>query len=439
MFDYDLPGGLPAGSRTVWSQTPLQPLVAGALTPFSYSVLDEIAGRAWYQYYDLLGFAPMPRARVVRQIQGRAYLNLTLSAQREAEHAALEPLTLRINGEEFPVAKWEKPGLLAGLKAGFQQKKIDDAFKKFAADMEAVTQKAQSWCLKINGLRWTQAEILQVMEEIEHAGIPSFMRFLAAQHNLDRVTNQLARLLVEQGDNGTNLAWLEGSSGAVDQPIAHEIQTSLTQIGTQAASDPATLAWLATADLTDWQARLPNPALVASLVQFLQRYGHRASAEGEIRTPRWGQDPTPLFAQLPAAGRQPSTAAAAERVGENSQNVLAVAGGRRKEAEQLLQKRRSFLDLRSRALHAFAYVLAATRIWALAAAREAMLDQRLQAPDDVFFFALEEMKEMMTGEWNISAQAEIHATCARRKTEFAGWQTVTAPELLIGEAEAISR
>ena len=87
-----------------------------AVTPFSYSVLAEIAGRAWYQYFDRLGFDPLPRARVLRQYQGRAYLNVTLSAQRDAEQAGLEPITLRVDGQRFPLCKWEKSGFLAGFK-----------------------------------------------------------------------------------------------------------------------------------------------------------------------------------------------------------------------------------------------------------------------------------------------------------------------------------
>ena len=72
MFAYHLPDGLPAGSRTVWSQLSLQPLTAQPLTPFSFSVLDEVAKSAWYHYFDELGFEPLPRSRVLRQQQGRA-------------------------------------------------------------------------------------------------------------------------------------------------------------------------------------------------------------------------------------------------------------------------------------------------------------------------------------------------------------------------------
>ena len=54
-----------------------------------------------------------------------------------------------------------------------------------------------------------------------------------------------------------------------------------------------------------------------------------------------------------------------------------------------------------------------------AAGHEAMGDKRLLAEEDVFFYELEEMKQMMTGEWNISDMDNIRATAAQRKLDYA--------------------
>jgi hypothetical protein len=104
----------------------------------------------------------------------------------------------------------------------------------------------------------------------------------------------------------------------------------------------------------------------------------------------------------------------------------------------LIQKTQQLRILQSQALHAFAFALAGARRWALAAARDAMADQRLLALDDVFFFELEEIKQMMTGEWNVSDRSEIQAKCRQRRQEFVMWQGLApaAPELLIGETAA---
>jgi len=442
LFDYALPGGLPAGSRTVWSRLPLQPLVIGPLTPFSHSVLEEIAGRAWYQYYDRLGFAPMPKARIVRQYQCRPYLNLTLSAQRDAEQAAVEPLMLRLDGQLFPVAKWEKPGLLAGIKAGFAQKKIEELLKKLTAELDAIAQKTQAWYAKTQDLRWTQAEILQVMEEIELISIPSFMVFFAVRHQLDLAYNRLIRVSMDKGRDPTLLRLIDTAISvdlnAGDAAMPAELRTALADLRTMAVVDPATVAWLQAGNYEGWQQTLPNPQLTLAVQEFLRRYGHRVLGDGEIRTPRWQEDPGPLFVNL-LATREQTTNLTPPNDPMVQPLLTAVDASRRKDVEQLVQRIHQLLPLQSQALHIFAYASAGTRLWAMAAAKEAMLDQRLRTVDEVFFFALEEMKEMMTGEWNISSKSEIHATCARRKAEFDDNLHVAAPAVLVGETAAIAQ
>ena len=131
MFDYTIANAAAnaasAQPQTVWSNGSLQPVGAGVLTPFSASVLTELCRRAWFTYYDRLGFDPSPRAQVVRRHRGRVYLNRTLFAQLDADQAGLPPLTLRLNGETFPLAVHEKAGMLAGFKQGRARKRIDDA------------------------------------------------------------------------------------------------------------------------------------------------------------------------------------------------------------------------------------------------------------------------------------------------------------------------
>ena len=114
MIDHSLKGpnaqgGGPSAGAPIWSRDFLQPLAPGALTPFSASVLHEMAGRSWYNYYDRLGFDPTPKSRVVRSMHGRPYFTLTLSAQLDAQQAGIEPPPISIGGATRPLARWEKP------------------------------------------------------------------------------------------------------------------------------------------------------------------------------------------------------------------------------------------------------------------------------------------------------------------------------------------
>jgi hypothetical protein len=48
------------------------------------------------------------------------------------------------------------------------------------------------------------------------------------------------------------------------------------------------------------------------------------------------------------------------------------------------------------------------------------------------------MKQMMTGEWNISDMANIHTTAVQRKQDYAAWQGSAAGDLLVGDGEAFA-
>lgn len=435
MYDYTLPNGLPSGSRAAWSRLSLLPLVDGPLTPFSYSLLAEIAGRAWFQYFDRLGFDPMPRARVLRQHDGWAYINLTLSAQRDVEGAAVPPPVLRLDGQPFPICKWEKPGLLAGFKFSLAQGRIDNLLKSLAGEINDITAQAQQWYAKVAELRWTQAEVLQIMEEIENVGAPSFLAFFAAGHNLSLAYNRLFRLVGEAGGQPASLTLIDAAVGDPTDLVEQMVINELVRLG-QTLTDKAALGrWLAQGNLTEWTEQLPDPALVGSLQTFLATYGHRCYGEGEAQRPRWADEPRPLLRAILAAaeGRlQPIRTRAAQ-----PQPLLqGIPANQRKEAQLWLQKIEMLRRLQSQSLHAFAYVLAGARRWAFAAARDAMVDERLLQLGDAFFFELEELKEMMTGEWNVSSRREIQSTARKRRAEYARWVDAQPPELLIGESKA---
>jgi len=397
-----------------------------------------VAKRAWYQYFDELGFAPMPRARILQQINGYPYLNLTISAQRDAEVAALEPMTLLLDGERFPLVRHEKPGFLAGIKYGRHRKKIATTLARYRDELPEITQKAEAWSDKTKELRWTQADVLQVMEEIERVSAASFKIFFAARHNLERIYNRLLWLTQARQPYPANVALLTNT--LCDTTAVHEslMAEQLLALGAVAANDPVTVAWLQQGDFADWTVNLPA-AMVTAVQGFLATYGHRAVSEAEIAQVRWQDDPTLIFASLKAYVQGDAHRAAPESVVAPRERLLAsVEATDQKEVQQLCDQWSQLVNLQSQSLHAFAHALAGTRRWALAAAGEAMADGRLQAQEDVFFFELEEVKQMMTGEWNISARREIQATCEKRKEAYTAWQTTAAPWLLIGDSAAIA-
>lgn len=435
MFDLTVPGNVPGGDVTIWSQTSLQPVAAGALTPFSFSVLSEIVSRAWFQYYDRLGFDPAPRSRLLRRHQGRAYLNLSITARLEAERAGIEPLRLRVNGQPFPLAKWEKPGFLGSFKTGRAQRKLDEALDGFAQQMNAITQKAQTWHIKTQEMRWTQADVLQVMEEIERVGQEGMMAYLGARHALELLYSQLVQAM--HSDVQQSLILINSALCDLTGLVESDIANAVIAISEQVQDAHATVAWLKAGDYHAWEDSFPGRAANEALAAFLYTYGHRTMGEGEIAHPRWIEDPTMVMRSLQGCVEFHPKRPGKLPVGNTVQKVVDQLDPQvQKQGPQILQRVHALHSLQSRALHALGYIWAGTRRWALAAAKEAMVDGRLQSPDEVFLFELEEIKQMMTGEWNVSALDGIRATVSRRQAEHAADQERHPAVMLLGDQEA---
>ncbi len=77
-----------------------------------------------------------------------------------------------------------------------------------------------------------------------------------------------------------------------------------------------------------------------------------------------------------------------------------------------------WLAARERMRVHLARVITATRRWIHAAAQEALEDGRIQKVDDIFLLELEEVKQMMTGEW--SDPQHVHRIIGKRHRTYEG-------------------
>ena len=383
LFDYIAPdfqsGSQPAQVGTLWSQFPLQPLAPGALSPFSASVLTELTSRAWYLYYDRLGFDPTPRSRVVRRYKGHLYFNLSLSAQMEAANAALEPLTLTLNGRRHPLATWEKPGFLAAFKFGRAQKRIDDLLTEWACQMATTTEKARLVSQRSRVCNaGAKPKSSRLWEEIERVGAESMVAFLAARLNLGYLYTRLLADFNRQGERGKGpemqgLLLINNALCEVPGLVEVAMLDTLPTIA-EPLRQPAALAWLKAGDFSKWRTEAPSPEALAALNAFMGTYGHRAVHEGEIALARWSEDAGLLMQALLATTEAPPASprtASKQAANANLQTLLAaLPSSARKQGEQTIQKISELHKLQSSALHALAYIWAGTRSWALAAARK---------------------------------------------------------------------
>lgn len=435
MLDYSI-SGAPGAQAVVWNAGPLQPLGGGVLTPLSASVLSELMRRAWFAYYDRLGFEPAPLTKVARVHAGRLYLNQSISAQMDAQQAGLVPQTLTVNGGPLALATVEKPGFLAGFKVRGKRKQVEQLADTLLDEAPTMIRKAEEWCGKTLEMRWSQAEVLQIMEEIESVGLEGMTAFFAARHHLERLYNGILRRLT--GPVTARVLLLNNALSDLRELVEVEMVQAVVEMSHAFAADSTAAGWFGSCEARHWEEDDPGPAVRRGLEAFLERYGHRGLNEGELANPRWYEDRDPILRVVHGCIKyglgHPAKIPAAQAVRHLVEAVHEEPGLVERELAQI----RQWHKVQSRALHALAYIWAGTRRWALAAAHEAGADERVQSPDDIFFFELEEIKRMMTGEWNISELDDIHAVCAARKTQYAEWRTLHPGPVLLGDAEAAS-
>ncbi|HRJ42642.1 MAG: hypothetical protein KJZ86_24280 [Caldilineaceae bacterium] len=435
MYDYISEQAKPAGNRGLWTRNYFYPFVS-VFSPFSYSVLAEISRRAWFHYYSRLGadIAFVPRT-LIRNEEGRPYLDLQWICEQDAAFAGIEPLALRLNGKPVTICPWEKPGLLTAFKLGRNQKKVADLLQKLPGEMQAITERIRGWHSKVRAMRWSQAEILQIMEEIERFGAESLMAYFAARHNLERAHNGLLSLL--SGDSAHRLHLINSTLSDVEGLRELSLTGQLLTLARQAAKDQRVMQWLAQGSEGNLSESIPAGPFADGLSQLLAEFGHWVVGLGEMSHPTWAEEAELLLAAIQTCAlAQVTSPNRAPSAGARQQLLNAVNGKSRKEAEALLESVRSLQLLQSEALHAFGYLLAGTRVWALAAGNEAAADGRLLDPQDVFLFELEEIKQMMTGEWNVTSTDEIHARVESRRADYARWQGKRGPAAYFGDAPA---
>jgi hypothetical protein len=238
------------------------------------------------------------------------------------------------------------------------------------------------WSEWVFASEWSQAQLLQVMEEVELMVTEALLwDYLAAVGSYVHLGEQIAKF-------------------EKDEAQAHALRLGLT-------------AGLETPD-----GRLIEALAVGVAAETLQKtFGHMPmGAEGELAAPRIGEMTAMLVdAAPPEAMRWDPSRAQGRR--ENAERQARARAGflGRSGLKKAIDLAQTALIAHAQARDALAFVLAATRHWAQAAAAEGMSDARIQHPDEIFMLEIEEIKQMMTGEWH--SREQIAPLIARRQEE----------------------
>lgn len=293
-----------------------------------------------------------------------------------------------------PGLLWDEQALAGAIAAGWDQPaariahllgvappavaaagKPDKALNESAALLAAQPHeqsRLRSWHDQVMAMEWSQAQLLQVMEEIE-------------LYINDAIANE-RRL-----------------AAAASGCYAHLFQQLQARLGGDAS-----------AVLLDLVSGLPTPqaALVAALAagkgaeELRRQYGHLAATPLELAQPRFGEA-WPFAATTLGAGAAWAPAQAAARRQTAGDKALAAAGLLQRPAwRRLIAHTQALFQAQAAAQEGLTLALAATRRWCLAAAQEGRRNDRIDEAPQIFLLELEEIKQMMTGEWHSRAQVQ---------------------------------
>jgi hypothetical protein len=134
----------------------------------------------------------------------------------------------------------------------------------------------------------------------------------------------------------------------------------------------------------------------------------------------------------PAEAPLASPQASQQRRAEAGAAIVAqIDARRRRQFEPVFAQLQQIVALLPASREALVTVMAVARRWALGAAQEAVNDGRLGAVEDVFLLELEELKQVMTGEW--SSPAQVLPIVERRRAEQVAWAMLEPAEVVEGD------
>jgi hypothetical protein len=356
-------------------------LFPGPTTPFAWTLLAAPAEAALRNLYADLGAGVAAEEPFWRLADGYVYLNgRAVAAEDEKLHGAAWL------GRAVPAAPTR---LFARMQVGSAVKRAEGRLRTAASETTGLRTRLARWLTWVQGLKWTQADVLQVMEELEPHAISALHVYFLARAALNAADAQLQARLNE---------WL--------RDLSPELRSALYLGIDDLPSVQMALSVSAAAHL---------PAATADRLATLARCGHRGP--GGIRPDgiRWN-DAHGLLDEL--ATREDvsirlGAAQVARREAERTVH-LRLSAGQARQFDELLARAREAIRAADVAWDALIMLMAAAQRWVGAAAREALHAGLIARPEHVLYLELEELKQVATGEWHGRHSAEVQSEVLRR-------------------------
>ncbi len=396
--------GYPEGgdAETVWSRANVGEALPGPATPLTWSIARAFSERGFRRAFTSLGCSVPRGLRMVANVHGRFYLNLTEFMRIAAQVPGLDPKTLVDLGGgagadllERQVAGVSRRGFFARLPLTVarlltEQMRLDgevDRFERDAAREHRARTEIDLTILPDDALATTFRDVRRLLDRTGTLMLACASASLASHLALKTVLARVAPV-------GSERIAQALSAGVGDLESARP-GIALAQIAAIARHDePARLAILEGGSPRD----LPEGATRRALAQFLDTFGDRAVREAELSTPRWREDPAPVLAMLRVAlkAKEGVAESAEARVRARAERELAELDARLSLVEMalvraLVARAHRFARLRERMRAWVTRMLGLVRAVALDADRRLVRVDPALGAGAVFFCTFDEL------------------------------------------------
>jgi phosphohistidine swiveling domain-containing protein len=303
--------GFPDGgyADTVWSNVNVGEALPGVATAFTWSVAGAFSEAGFRRAFATLGCRVPKSARLVGNIHGRFYLNLTYFMRIAAQVPFLDPRTLvelggGWGGDELAtqVEGVSRRGFYARLPltAGrllHEQLKLDENVKAFEGFAEKQWRAQSALDLAIlpdEGVARRLRDIQALLERTGTIMLTCASSTLGTHLALKAVLQRVAPVDAERLAQALTSGIRDIESARPGIAIMHVAALARREPDARAAIERESTAGL---------DALPEGPTRRALQSFLELYGDRAVREAELSTPRWKEDPRPVLRMLRAALR----------------------------------------------------------------------------------------------------------------------------------------
>ncbi|MDB4993028.1 MAG: Phosphoenolpyruvate synthase [Myxococcaceae bacterium] len=303
--------GFPEGGdvETVWSNVNVGEALPGVATPLTWSVAGSFSEAGFRRAFAALGCSVPRHARLVGNVHGRFYLNLTQFMRIAAQVPWLDPRTLvdlggGSGGEELAVqvADISRKSFyarfpLTASRLVKEQLRLDidvGRFEDAATKAQRIHSALDLPILPDEGLARTISDVQALLERTGNVMLTCASSTLGTHLALKTVLSRVAPIGAERLAQAL-------TSGIRDLESARPA-IGIMRVADLARREPAAFAAIESESTIGLDA-IPEGPTRRALQSFLDLYGDRAVREAELSTPRWREDPRPVLTMLRVAIR----------------------------------------------------------------------------------------------------------------------------------------